>query len=167
GIVNVSAGAVLNAGGVNDLQALTLNGGATANLISPVSHTGTAVLVYGSGSAGAANTLNLGANNTLNAQRLSVDEGTIFNKNGAGTLRVAAAHQFGNDSEVHVNAGKLILNSTGLDGTGSVFVSGGATLGGGGSILGSVSVASGGHIAPGDGGVGTLTAGGMSLTSSL
>jgi hypothetical protein len=163
--VNLAAGTTLNAAAVTDLQNFTLNG-ATANLVSPVLHTGTAALVRGAGDPGATNTLNLGANNTLNSQRFAVGEGTIFNKNGGGTLRVSSVHDFENDSQVRVNGGKLIVNSIGGTGLGTVSVASGATLGGSGTITGAASILSGGHIAPGDG-VGTLGLGGLSLTSSL
>jgi len=165
GDVNVAAGATLIAGGVNDLQSLTLNG-SNVNLSAASSHTGTSVLLHAAGAAGAVNNLNMSANNTLNTERMRVDEGTIFNKNGAGTLRIGAVHDFENDSDVRVNGGKLIVNSIGQTGLGTVSVASGATLGGKGTITGAASIASGGHVAPGDG-VGTLGLGGLTLTSSL
>ncbi|HEV8606105.1 MAG TPA: PA14 domain-containing protein [Tepidisphaeraceae bacterium] len=178
GTINVAAGATVNAGGLVDIQLVTLNGGASPavmNLSNTSSHTGTVTTIRANGAAGSANTINLGANNTLNAQQLVVATGTIFNKNGLGTLRITSipgvssafpnAHEFADESEVHVNAGKLVINSIGTAGTGSVFVASAATLGGNGSITGAVSVDPGGHIAPGDS-VGTLTVGGLALNAS-
>jgi hypothetical protein len=177
GDVNVSANATLIAGGVSDLVNLTLNGGSNVNLSATSAHSGSAIRLAGNGDPGAVNNLNLSANNTLNVHQMSVAEGTIFNKNGAGTLRIAPlagvptnafvnAHDFANDSQVRVNAGRFIVDSVGGTGLGTVSVASGATLGGSGTITGAASIASGGHIAPGDG-VGTLGLGGLSLTSSL
>jgi len=177
GDINVAAGATLVAGGLDHVNILNLNGGASparANLSNSAVFAGSVTAIRANGEAGAVNNLSLGANNTLNANQLAVADGTIFNKEGAGTLRIQAVsgaslngvHNFGNDSEVHVNGGKLIVNTNSFGGTGSVFVASGATLGGNGKITGAVSAASGGHIAAGDG-LGTLTVGGLSLNSSF
>jgi hypothetical protein len=105
--------------------------------------------------------LSLGANNTVNAENLSVPDGAIFEKEGAGTLRVSVAHTFGNGASVGINAGKVFLNGIGT-GNGSVIVRSGGTLGGSGSVAGTVNVQGGGHLAPGAS-VGTLTLGGLDL----
>jgi hypothetical protein len=177
GVVNVAAGATVTAGGVIDLVGMNMAGNATVNLSNTATHTGSVNTLSAGGSAGEVNTITLGANNTLNVQGMKVAGGTIFNKNGAGTLRIAQlpgvptaaflnAHDFADGSEIHINAGNMIINSLGLSGTGAVIVGAGATLGGTGSITGAVTVSASGRIAPGDG-IGTLRVGALSLHNSV
>ncbi|HEV8378020.1 MAG TPA: hypothetical protein VGP99_04160, partial [Tepidisphaeraceae bacterium] len=72
----------------------------------------------------------------------------------------------GSAGEVYVNAGKLIPDPAANAETGSVFVAGGSTLGGSGSISGSVTVSNSGHVAAGDS-AGTLRVGSLSLNGSI
>lgn len=74
-------------------------------------------------------------------------------KNGAGKLTLTGNNSY--DSGTTVNAGTLLINGNN-SGTGTVTVNAGATLGGTGTIAGSVNVAVGGILAPGAS-LGTLT----------
>jgi len=81
-------------------------------------------------------------------------------KGGAGTLTLNGANSY--TGATIIGAGALNFNSTAA--TASVAVNSGSTLGGVGTIAGSVTVASTSHLAPGNG-VGTLTMGSLSLAS--
>ncbi len=83
-------------------------------------------------------------------------------KVGAGTQTLTGASTYSGGTTV--NAGTLsVENASGsATGTGAVLVNGG-TLGGGGAVAGVVTVNAGGRVAPGSGGVGNLTAGGLVL----
>ena len=78
-------------------------------------------------------------------------------KLGAGTLTFTSTN--GYTGGTMVSNGTLLVNNTvgSGTGTGAVTVVSGATLGGTGTIRGPVTIASGGVLAPGNGGVGTLT----------
>src|SRR5207249_3645474 len=58
----------------------------------------------------------------------------------------------------------LVINSTPNSGLGSITVNNSGKLGGNGSILGTVTVNGGGHVAPGNS-VGTISVGGLTLNS--
>ncbi len=102
--------------------------------------------------------------------------GTVFQR-GPGTLRLTAANTYSGGTDV---AGTLIVNggnlAAGTSGTGSGSVRVGrdgltgefsvGTLGGTGRIAGVVNVFSSGTLAPGDGGIGTLTTGEVRFSSS-
>ncbi len=79
-------------------------------------------------------------------------------KEGLGTMQINADTSY--TGSTNVNAGTLLV-SAGLNGTTGVTVSTGAVLGGNGTIApggsGSISVLADGVIAPGVGGIGTLT----------
>jgi len=81
--------------------------------------------------------------------------GSGFEKNGLGTMRLTAANAYSLGTTV--SAGRMLVNNTGGSGTGSgpVTVNGGI-LGGTGTIAGAVTVNSGGTISPGIS-IGTLT----------
>ncbi|OYV03042.1 MAG: hypothetical protein CFE26_21550, partial [Verrucomicrobiales bacterium VVV1] len=81
-------------------------------------------------------------------------------KGGAGTLSLNGANNY--TGATIIGAGTLKINSTAA--TASVAVNSGSTLGGIGTITGSVSVASTSRLAPGNG-VGTLTMGSLALAS--
>ncbi len=100
-----------------------------------------------------------------------VDQGTLtagpvtgtgdLEKTGSGKLTVTGSGAFTGD--VTVDAGMLFVVGS-MPAAGDFTVNSGATLGGGGTIGGAVTVNSGGHLAPGDGPV-TFTAGTVSLAT--
>jgi RHS repeat-associated protein len=75
-------------------------------------------------------------------------------KNGSGVLTIANANDY--TGATTVNAGTVLVNGK-LGGGGAVSVAAGATLGGTGTINGPVTVQAGAPLAPGIGGIGTLT----------
>ena len=64
-----------------------------------------------------------------------------------------------------MSSGTLLVNSPGSLSTGTVNVGNGATLGGNGTIGGTVSIASGGILSPGNRGIGTMNVGGLTINS--
>ncbi|WP_035604161.1 autotransporter-associated beta strand repeat-containing protein [Haloferula sp. BvORR071] len=87
----------------------------------------------------------------------------------AGEVRLNAASgstRNGTNSTT-INGGKLVINNTSgsATGSGAVAVNNSGTLTGQGSMSGVVSVASGGTLIPGAGGVGSLKAGGLNLAA--
>ncbi|MCX6877924.1 MAG: autotransporter-associated beta strand repeat-containing protein, partial [Verrucomicrobia bacterium] len=87
-------------------------------------------------------------------------------KTGSGTQTLSGANNYGGGTII--NAGTLVVANTTGSGTGSgaVTVQSTATLAGTGSISGNVSVASGGFVAPGNAGTGTLTVASAALTGT-
>ena len=86
-----------------------------------------------------------------------------FNKVGSGTQVLDGANTFGGTNGIL--GGTLIINGSSIASLTTVFS--GATLGGTGTISGPVSVKTGGILAPGQNGVGTLTIGNnLTLSSS-
>lgn len=79
--------------------------------------------------------------------------GTVI-KEGAGVL--AMTHTGSAFKDTTVNAGTLLMNGKNT-GSGTATVNSGATLGGTGTVASLVSLSSGGHLAPGSLGIGTLT----------
>lgn len=75
---------------------------------------------------------------------------------GSGTTVLTAANAY--TGATSVNAGALFINGNQTAAVGPVSVAAGALLGGSGTTGGAVSIAAGGIVAPGAGGVGTLTA---------
>ncbi|QRF60815.1 autotransporter-associated beta strand repeat-containing protein [Variovorax paradoxus] len=84
-------------------------------------------------------------------------------KVGSGTLSLSGANTYTGGTTVA--GGTLAANnaSGSATGTGTVQIQGGATLAGNGSIAGAVNIAKGGVLSAGNGGVGTLTLGSLSL----
>jgi autotransporter-associated beta strand protein len=164
GTVNVEAGSTLNAGGFGTLGTLNLNGGNTAagvpivNLANTSAHSG----VVSVANVNTAGVLSLSGNNTLVAETLNISDNGSFDIEGAGTLRVANGHSLGAGSTTSVTGSKFLINGTG-PGSGGVIVRTDGTIGGAGTILGTATVGAGGHIAPGNGDVGTFTLGGLFL----
>ncbi len=79
--------------------------------------------------------------------------GTVI-KNGAGVLEMTYNGNAWEDTTI--NAGTLLVNGRNT-GSGTASVNDGGALGGTGTVASAVSLSSGGHLAPGSGGVGTLT----------
>ena len=88
--------------------------------------------------------------------------GTVT-KQAAGKLILTGSNTY--TGITNITAGTLITgNSAGsATGTGPVNVASGATLGGTGSLAGSVTLASGAHLSPGTASVGDLTTGALTL----
>ena len=86
--------------------------------------------------------------------------GTL-SQQGPGTLTLTGANTY--TGVTSVTAGTLLINGNQTAATGAVSVAPGATLGGTGTTGGTVTVADGGHLAPGAG-PGTLTTGGLVLS---
>lgn len=119
-------------------------------------------------------------NSTTTASTLTVGApgnttyaGTIINgstatlalvKNGSGTLELGGACSY--TGTTSVNTGALRLNGGSLGNT-AVTVASGATLTGAGTITGTVSVATGGNIDPGNNGIGTLATGAGTLAGTF
>jgi fibronectin-binding autotransporter adhesin len=83
-----------------------------------------------------------------------------FTKAGAGTLLLSGSQGYSGNTTV--SAGTLLVNApSGSIGSTNVTVASGATLGGTGTVSGTVTPASGGMISPGNVGVGTLTVGSL------
>jgi fibronectin-binding autotransporter adhesin len=145
---------VLNINGINALGGinyggLTLNGtelqyavGSTGNGSLDLTSIGTAGVTIGSG----ANIIDVDGNN--------VSYGNAIGNYGTGGLTVQST----------TAGGVLNLNGTNTY-TGSTTVASGAALGGSGVISNAVEIQSGGILAPGNSGVGTNTAGALTLDS--
>jgi autotransporter-associated beta strand protein len=85
-------------------------------------------------------------------------------KSGSGTLALSGSNSYSGGTTI--SAGTLKANGLSSTGTGAVIVNGGATLAGSGTAAGAVTVATNGHLAPGNNGVGTLTLGAVTLSGS-
>lgn len=90
--------------------------------------------------------------------------GAILEKNGAGTMAITVPASYSGGTTVI--QGTLLVNNTTESGTGSgaVTVNAAGTLGGSGVISGGVTSA--GTLAPGSGGVGTLSTGAMTASGT-
>ncbi|TXK29683.1 T9SS type A sorting domain-containing protein [Pontibacter qinzhouensis] len=83
---------------------------------------------------------------------------TSLTKVGTGTLTLTGNNRY--TGTTNVDAGRILVNNrAGIRGLGSgtVTVASGATLGGTGSVTGSITVQSGGILQPGSNGIGTFT----------
>jgi autotransporter-associated beta strand protein len=100
---------------------------------------------------------NVGASNTLVMNGLvgaRRNSGSLT-KNSRGALILTYANTYAGVTTL--NAGTLLVSSTGTLPTNAVSVHSGATLGGNGTINGTVTVPNGATLAPGLNGIGTLT----------
>ena len=139
-------------------KTINLNGGtlvarpgATNNFLSAA--TALTVNVQNGGA-----TINSGTNSITVAAALVANGIGGLTKTGAGTLTLSGANTYSGGTTV--NAGTLLINSTGGTGTNAVVINAGATLGGTGSIAGTVTNTAGGRLAAGTNGIGVLTIGG-------
>jgi len=114
------------------------------------------------GSAGL--TLNPNGNNVTLANPIGAGSAGSLTIAGSGTLRLAAANTYGGSTTV---SGVTLLANNATDsatGSGSVLVTGTGALGGTGTIGGAVTIDTTGALTPGSGGIGTLTAGSLTLS---
>jgi rhamnogalacturonan endolyase len=121
---------------------------------------GIGTFVSGAGSANAASIYIVGGKNldttfagTIMDANLS--RITCITKTGTGTWTLTGANTY--TGTTTVSAGTLLVNGNQSPATGAVSVASGAILGGAGILGGAVTVNSGGAMAPGSGGAGTLT----------
>lgn len=165
------------AGAISGNGALTQEGGGLLTLTGDSTFAGDATIVAGSG-------LQIGNGGTTGSLSGNiVDEGALhfdrsdavtfggaisgsgsLTQDGTGTLTLDGDSS-GFTGSTEVRSGKLIVGSVAGNGAamgGDVAVDSGATLGGHGTLHGNASVASSGHVAPGDS-VGTLTIGGNAI----
>ncbi len=102
--------------------------------------------------------LGTGSNQDVLVSAAITGSGVGLTKAGAGRLALSGTNTY--DGATSVNAGTLLVNSPGsLHANSAVTVASGATLGGNGTIGGTVSIAAGGNLSPGAsaGAIGTLT----------
>jgi hypothetical protein len=137
---------------VGNNSILRLNSGAAT--------TSTTEVLRATGAAGEISTVDLGANNTLNAALLNVGPNTTMVKTGPGTL-ASAAQVLSANSTLQIDGGVVALNGpdTATANTGSVVVNNTGVLRVGGAIGGNVAVAAGGTL-EGNGRVGPVVAAG-------
>ena len=155
--------------GNNGFNGLTVNAGTVT--VGNNSAAGSGTVSLASGTTLAAGTTGLVLANAVVTQGGSIDSGVgaftlagpvtggSLTKLGAGTLTLTGNNSYAGPTSVA--AGTLAVNGVN-GGSGAVGVLAGATLTGGGSIAGTVTIADGATIAPGSG-VGTLTTGGLVL----
>ena len=93
---------------------------------------------------------------------MSGQNGTLT-KIGSNTLTLNATNTY--TGTTTVSAGTLRINGTNAGG-GAVNIASGASLGGTGSVSGHVTIQSGGFVAPGAGGIGTLTLASATLSGT-
>jgi autotransporter-associated beta strand protein len=92
---------------------------------------------------------------------------TALEKIGTGTLRLNGFSNSGSTpytGTTTITAGTLLINGS-MAGSAGTIIASGATLGGSGAVS-SITANSGAKIAPGDGGIGTLTGTSLSLNTS-
>ena len=169
-IISIGPGATLReltANDLNDSMSITNNG------VFDMRTSDTMGMLVGNGRV----TVGTGVSATLaignESSKIATFSGVIENgfgimnlqKNGAGTQILTGTNTYTGTTVLNERSGILLVNSPGsLQGTVSVTVNSGTTLGGNGSIMSPVTVVAGGCLLPADSGViGTLTLG-SSLT---
>jgi hypothetical protein len=175
GTVLVDAGATIAAGSTNNATSITLRGFDNIDtavfrlnsMASATSSTADNLTIAGVSpdSTSAHGTVEIGANGTLTVGRVQFSAGAVLEKTGSGTLVVsgsingtgAVTTRFTN-STLNVSAGRLIFNSNSAieaQSTGLVTAQGTGTVGGTGTLP-ALQANSGGTVAPGVDGAGTL-----------
>ncbi len=146
------------------LFTLGLNGGTIeASGIGAAKFTSIDSLGYsGSGSRSLTLSGTSTSDNTLSAWIGDNGGSTSLTKSGSGKWILDGYNDYSGDTVV--TAGTLIVNGS-LGGGSAVSVRSSATLGGNGTMAGSVAVASGGTLSPGDGSTATLGTGHLSIAS--
>lgn len=121
----------------------TVSAGRTLTISEALNNAGNTLFVIGAG------------NTTFNS---TIEGSGAVNKNGPGTLTLNGSNTY--TGQTTVSAGALLVNAVQDNAcSGAVTVANGATLSGTGTIKGDITIQDGGIMKPGDGGVGTLTAG--------
>ncbi|NIM48679.1 MAG: PEP-CTERM sorting domain-containing protein, partial [Gemmatimonadales bacterium] len=144
-----------NTGALNSDGSNTLNGLITLQSASTIqSDSGTLTLTGGITGTDLNLTFDGAGDTTVSTTGITIGTGTLT-KNGSGTTTLSGTNTY--TGPTIVNAGTLLVNGDNSAATGAVTVNTGGTLGGTGTIGGDTSIASGGFLSPGDGGVGTLT----------
>ena len=111
-----------------------------------------ATIAFGSGTG----TINFNQSDSTTLTSSISGAGSV-NQLGAGSTTLSGSNT--NSGTTTISAGTLLANNTAGSalGTSVVTVSGNGTLGGNGSIGGATTIATGGNLTPGSGGVGSLT----------
>ena len=110
-------------------------------------------------------TLNTNGNNVTLANSIGNNGAGGVTKTGAGVLTLGGANLYSGNTAI-TTGGLTVTNTTGsATGSGNVSLANTTILSGSGTIAGATTIASGGKLTPGTGGVGTLTTGGLSLAS--
>ncbi|HSV15266.1 MAG TPA: autotransporter-associated beta strand repeat-containing protein [Tepidisphaeraceae bacterium] len=125
---------------------------------------GSAIVENGGGSAAVLTVNNTAANTFAGVLGDGTGGGSLgLTKTGAGNFTLTGANTYSGNTTI--GGGTLLANNGAGSATGSsnVAVNSGGTLGGTGLISGAVTLASGGHLSPGSGGVGTLSVGSLTL----
>ena len=147
----------MDLGGSVALVPTTNSGGNTIPIASLAGTSSTAAL--GGGTAGTAR-WTIGANNASTSYAGGIRANSSLTKNGTGTLTLTSTTDLGYTGATDVNAGVLKIDGT-KSGAGAVNVNNNGTLAGIGSVAGTTTIASGGHLAAG----GTSSVGTLSLAT--
>lgn len=166
-VLTIGPGGITASGGTIEVKFNAANFDGTLNLGGDFTATGNVAFNNG-GYAGP----NLNVINLVGARTFNIATGTTttvapdfggtgsLTKTGNGILQLNTSSAAAYNGPTTVNAGSLVVMGS-IVGTGSVTISGTGTLAGTGTIspasAGNLSVLAGGHLAPGAGGVGTLT----------
>ena len=165
-LVNESGGVINLADRVSADQATVVNGAGGQLRIGSLTNAGVGIgSLEGAGEVflGAKALTTGGLNTSTTVSGTIGGSGGSVVKVGSGTLELSGANTYTGGTTVA--GGTLAANnkSGSATGSGAVQIQGGATLAGNGSIAGSVNIAKGGVLSAGNGGVGTLTLGSLSL----